>query len=315
MKTVLTVAGIAVAVVALAAVLGTRGPGDTAEARAMGEPWHFAAPMSQRRSYIAAAQLDGKIYVAGGMIGETGRYLFAFERFDPDRNTWTTLTRLPDATRAAAGAAFDGRVYVFGGQTEHGVTKRVLAYDVAKGAWQNRAPLPRPLFNAAAVARDGKIFVLGGFSGGTELRSVYVYDPGTDSWSSSTPMPIPNHTFGAVEFRGDIWTLGGRRGEQTLRAVWIFDPTTGKWRPGPTMPKPMELNGTAVWGSQIHSLWERTYQIYDARTGKWSQGPESLIPRHGLKAFAIDGTLYTVGGCTTQLQDSQIVEARRIAIR
>jgi hypothetical protein len=315
MKTVLAVAGAAVVVVVVAGVLGTRGPGDAAQARSGEAPWHFAASMSQRRSYLAAAELDGEIYAAGGMVGETGRFLAVFQRFDPAANQWTTLRPLPEPTRAAAGAALDGRVYVFGGQTEKGVTRRVLAYDVATGEWIERAPLPRPLFNEAAVVMNGKIYVLGGFSGGTELRSVYVYDPQADSWSESTPMPIPNHTFGAVAFRGGIWTFGGRRGEKTLRAVWIFEPGAARWRPGPTMPKPMELNGTAAWGPEIHTLWEHTYQIYDARSGEWRQGPEPLVPRHGLKAFAIDGILYAVGGCTTELHDSQVVEARNIAIR
>lgn len=314
MRTTLVVAAVAVVMVTVAAVFGTRGPGD-AEAQAAEAPWTFAAPMSQRRSYIAAAQLDGHIYAAGGMVGETGRFLSVFQRFDPEANDWVTLRPLPDPTRAAAGAALDGEVYVFGGQTADGVTSRVLAYDVDKREWKDRAPLPRPLFNEAAVAMGGKIYVVGGFSSGRELRSVYVYDPAADSWSESTPMPFPNHTFGAVEFEGGIWTFGGRRGEETLRDVFIFDPATEKWRPGPTMPKPMELNGTAASGSEIHTVWEHTYQIYDARTGEWSQGPEPLVARHGLKAFAIDGTLYAVGGCTTELHDSQVVEARNIAIR
>src|SRR5436189_2726361 len=192
MRKVLTVAAIAAAVVALAAVLGTRGPGDAAEAQAKGGQWHFAASMSQRRSYLAAAELDGKIYAAGGMVGETGRFLSVFQRFDPKENDWTTLPQLPIPTRAGAGAALDGKVYVFGGQTEAGVTKRVLAYDVATRTWEEQARLPRPIFNAAAVAMDGKIYVLGGFSDGRELKSVYVYDPAADSWTDSTPMPAPN---------------------------------------------------------------------------------------------------------------------------
>ena len=144
MRTTLVVAALAVAAVAVAAVFGSRGPGSTAEARAAEEPWTFAAAMSQRRSYIAAAELDGHIYAAGGMVGETGRFLSVFQRFDPAANDWVTLRPLPDPTRAAAGAALDGKVYVFGGQTATGVTDRVLAFDVARGEWEDRAPLPRP---------------------------------------------------------------------------------------------------------------------------------------------------------------------------
>src|ERR1044072_400873 len=151
MRTVLVVALVAVAVVAVAAVCGARGPQDTAEAEAAGAPWTFAAPMSQRRSYIAASELDGHIYAAGGMVGGTGRFLSVFQRFDPAADDWTTLRPRPDATGAAAGAALDGKVYVFGGQTAGGVTKRVLAYDVARGDWEDRAPLP-----PAAGYHDGR---------------------------------------------------------------------------------------------------------------------------------------------------------------
>jgi len=39
------------------------------------------------------------------------------------------------------------------------------------------------------------------------------------------------------------------------------------------------MNGGAAYGSEIHTIWEHTYQIYDAETGEWSQGPEPLVPR------------------------------------
>src|SRR5215212_4296545 len=131
MRTTFAVAAVAPAAVTVPAVFAARGTRQAAEARAAEAPWTFAAPMSQRRSYIAAAELDGHIYAAGGMVGETGRFLSVFQRFDPVQNDWTTLPPLPDPTRAAAGAALDGKIYVFGGQTSGGVTDRVLAYDVA----------------------------------------------------------------------------------------------------------------------------------------------------------------------------------------
>ena len=39
---------------------------------AHGPRWRFAAPMVQRRSYMAAAQIGDHVYVAGGMFGPTG---------------------------------------------------------------------------------------------------------------------------------------------------------------------------------------------------------------------------------------------------
>lgn len=309
MKPLLTVVIVVALAVSLAAVLGTRGATD---AQAEPAPWHFAQSMSQRRSYLAAAELDGEIYAVGGMVGETGRFLAVAQRFDPRANSWTGLPRLPEPVRAGAGAALDGKVYVIGGQTQDGDGRQVYALDVATEEWETVAPLPEPRFNMSAVALQGKVYAMGGFSGSEERADVFVYDPRTDAWSVGTSLPAPNHTFGAVVFHGEIWAIGGRRGERILREVWRYDPTTERWRPGPLLPKPMELVGAAVAGEQIHAIWESTYQVYDDRTGRWSDGPRPLVTRHGLKAFALDGSVYTVGGCTTDLHDSQVVETRRV---
>jgi hypothetical protein len=162
------------------------------------------------------------------------------------------------------------------------------------------------------VTLDGRIWVLGGYLEGEERRDVFVYDPVRDRWSGGPPLPQPMHAFGAVAFRGELWVIGGRRGQEILRTVWILDPRTGRWRAGPPLPKPMELLGATVAGDEIHTLWESTYQIYDARTGNWRHGPPPTVARHALQLFRIRGGLYAVGGCTTALHDSPVVEFRPV---
>jgi N-acetylneuraminic acid mutarotase len=273
------------------------------------EGWTFAQSMAQRRSYIAAAQVGGLIYAAGGMVGETGRPLSTFQRFDPAANSWKGLDRLPEPVSAAGAAAVGPTIYVTGGQGAGRVSGRqVWAYDTQRPGWETVAPLPAARFNHSAVSLGGKLYVLGGFSGGEEHDEVYAYDPSRDRWSLVTHLPRPMHAFGAVAFRGEIWVIGGRHGERLLRDVWVFKPRTREWRRGPTMPKPMELLGAAVAGDEIHVIWESVHQVYDAGTGRWRQGPGSLVTRHALKLFYVDGALYTIGGCTTALHDSQVVE-------
>jgi hypothetical protein len=303
-------AGVIVALAVVAALGACGGGQEDAEAA----PWEYAEPMSQRRSYIAAAELGGDIYAAGGMVGETGRRLATFQRYDPKTNTWETLPRLPEAIRAATAAAVAGTFYVIGGDAEEGDGTQVYAYDVAAGRWEARAPLPAARFNHSAVALGGKVYVLGGYSEGEERAEVFVYDPEANAWSEAAPLPEPIHAFDAVVFRGEIWVIGGRQGERILRSVRIYDPATGGWRDGPALPKPMELLGAAsVEDEEIHAVWESTYEIYEAESKTWREGPHSLTTRHGLNTFYVDGALFTVGGCTTQLRDSQIVETRRIA--
>ena len=266
--------------------------------------------MPQRRSYIAGAQVGPVVYAAGGMVGETGRPLATFSRYDTRRDEWAQLPQLPVATRSAAGAALDGVVYVIGGTTPDGNTAAVWAWDGAR--WQARAPLPVPRFNHAAVAFGDRIWVLGGFEGGREHEDVFVYEPRADRWRRGPSLPRPMHAFGAVALGDDLWVIGGRRGEAILRAVWILEAGRGRWRRGPAMPRPMELLGAAVGGDEIHAVWESTYQTWDPSARRWRQGPSPNVTRHGLEAFVSGSRLYAIGGCTTALQDSPVVE--RIAL-
>jgi N-acetylneuraminic acid mutarotase len=288
------------------------GGGDGEEQRATVTDWQFAPPMANRRSYVAAGEIAGRIYVAGGMFGDAGTRLDRFQRFDPRRGIWTTLARLPEPVRAAAGAARGREFLVLGGTTESGGGRQVFVYDVAGRSWGEGPPLPRVLYNHSAVTVGDRIFVLGGYdTEGGELRTVYVL--GGRRWRRTAPLPRPVHAFGAVVFRGEIWVIGGRRGEQQLREVWIYDPAADEWRRGPSLPKPMELLGATVVGDEIHAVWERTYQIYDAGTRRWRQGPPPLVPRHALSLFHVGGALYAVGGCTTKLRDTAVVETRPVS--
>ena len=268
--------------------------------------------MANRRSYVAAGELGGRIYVAGGMVGNSGHRLDNVQVFDPAQGAWSTLPRLPERVRAAAGATASGQFLVLGGTTPEGGGRQVFLYDVSARQWREGPPLPRVLYNHSAVTVGRRVYVLGGYdTQGEELRSVFVLDRGR--WRTSTPLPRPVHAFGAVVFRGEIWVIGGRRGAEQLREVWIFDPGSGRWRPGPTLPKPMELLGATVVGDEIHAVWEGTYQIYDAGERGWRDGPPPLVPRHALSLFHVGGSIYAVGGCTTKLRDSAVVEQLRVS--
>ncbi len=266
--------------------------------------------MPHRRSYTASALIDGSIYVAAGMVGNTGRPLDLFERFDPPRNEWVTLPSLPDAFSAGAGAALGGRMYVVGGNSNETDGRQVYAYDVRQRSWSKRAPLPAVRTNLATVALEDLIYALGGLDPVQPTSSVFVYDPVRNRWSEAAPLPEALHALTAVVFRGEIWALGGRaRSGAISRRVWIYNPARNAWRAGPPMPEPMETAGAAVVGNQIRVILESTSLTYSAQTGRWSRGPSMQIPRHAMAAFNADGRLYAIGGCRVpELEDSAIVE-------
>ncbi len=273
--------------------------------------WTFAAKMPHRRSYTASAKVAGKVYVAAGMVGNTGRPLDVFERFDPARNEWRSLKPVPKAFSAAAGAGLAGRVYVIGGNSKQANGRQVFSYDVRRDRWASLAPLPARRTNLAAVGLGGKVYALGGLDPFSPTRSAFEYDPETNSWARAAPLPRALHGLAAVAFHGELWMLGGRdKAGKVSRLVWIYNPRQDRWRAGPTMPVPMEIHGAEVVGERIYTVLESTTLVYDATTSRWSRGPSLQVPRHALALFAADGKLFAIGGCIVpQLEDSQVVES------
>jgi N-acetylneuraminic acid mutarotase len=271
--------------------------------------WSPAPQLTHRRSYPASAAIDGKIYVAAGMVGETGRPLDFLERFDPKRNGWTSLTPLPISFSAAAGAELHGRFWVIGGDNSPEADGRqVYSYDAGADRWRREPPLPATRMNHAAVAFRGKLYTIGGLDPVHPTRTVFVYDPAKRRWSQAPPMPVALHAHAASVYRDEIWVFGGRdRSVARQRGVWIYKPERREWRRGPSLPVPMDTLSTAVNGDRIDALVDDHYFIFDGE--RWREGPRLEVPRHALAAYTIDDVLYTVGGCLyPQLRDSTVVE-------
>lgn len=270
--------------------------------------WHSAPPMPERRSYFAAAQIGGDVYVSGGMVGASGRYVLRLERFDPARGSWTRLPDQPEPARASAGAAFRGELYVVAGQTPTGTTRRVMVYDPRTRRWSRRAPLPAPRYNAAAAALGGKLYVVGGVARYAPTRSVFVYD-GT-RWHTGPPLPQALHTEALVSYRGELWSVGGfDRAGDAVRSVWIYSPGRNAWRRGPRLAAPVAMVGAVAARDRVFALSERTFESYTPRAG-WRPGVQPAVPRHALGLFALAGRLWAVGGCVVpELADSRVVES------
>jgi N-acetylneuraminic acid mutarotase len=304
---------LAAAVTAVALAVGAAACGDVFDGddeAAAGE-WSFAPQMTHRRSYPASAEIDGKIYVAAGMVGETGKPLDFLERFDPTRNQWTSLTSLPRAFSAATGASLNGRFWVIGGDNSREADGRqVYSYDIVAGRWRSEPQLPATRMNLAAVAFRGKLYAIGGLDPVHPTRTVFVYDPSTRRWSRGTPLPVALHAHAAVVFRGEIWVLGGRvRSLERQRGVWIYNAERDRWRAGPPLPERMDTLAASVSGNRIDAIVDNHYFIYDGATGRWRPAPTLQAPRHALAVYTIGNTLYAVGGCLyPQLKDSTIVE-------
>jgi len=306
------VVAVALGLITAATVFG-RSQGPHLAATALPQ-WQYAPHMLNRRSYTASAEIEGKIYVAAGMVGNSGRPLNLFEVFDPTKNEWRSLPLVPERFSAAAGAALGSTMYVIGGNgdsKDRAVDGRqVFAYDVRARTWSRRASLPAVRTNLAAVDLGGEIYALGGLDPFHATSSVFVYNPRRNQWREGPPLPEKLHALAAVRFRGEIWVIGGQDASgKAVNHVWIYNAHLHRWRAGPKMPVPLETAGAAATASKIYVVLEKTFLTWDAQTRRWTRGPGLKTPRHALAVFVAGRDLYAIGGCIAPiLEDSAIVE-------
>src|SRR5690349_13418031 len=108
--------------------------------------WRPAAPLPTKRTEVAAAALDGKIYVVGGFekpgLGNILNFAItpSVEMYDPMTDRWTPKAPMPVGLHHVGIGVADGRLYVIGGYSRSGRSvwnpvATVYTYDPARNTW------------------------------------------------------------------------------------------------------------------------------------------------------------------------------------
>lgn len=134
--------------------------------------WSTKSPMPTSRHHISSAVIDGKLFVVGGRILGNGvmsedmdEALTNFDRnevYDPQSDSWEIREPMLVKRSGFTAAAFDGNMYVFGGEGVGEVYDSVEKYDPLFNSWTFEAPLPTGRMGLKAVPDDDKIYVIGG---------------------------------------------------------------------------------------------------------------------------------------------------------
>ncbi|MFP4004544.1 MAG: Kelch repeat-containing protein, partial [Alphaproteobacteria bacterium] len=141
-------------------------------------PFRLPSP----RAGLAAAYLDGRIYVAGGGSGGNAARL---DILDLETGSWRRGAPLPGGRSGLAMAVVGDRLHVVGGASIEDLQTydSHFAYDPAEDRWTALAPMPTPRHGMASAQVDGRLYVLGGGSGAgfftvfTGADVVEMYDP------------------------------------------------------------------------------------------------------------------------------------------
>ena len=154
------------------------------------------------------------IYIMGGTRDSFGSATTRLAAYDPDTDSYTSLTPMPSGASDGACAVVDNSIYYFGGYLSGGwgmpPNSMVFIYDIADDSWQTAlTSMPVPRANAGAIAVGASVFIVGGWDASGNYSGLYntvdVYDTTLDQWTVGVPNPL-----GCVEDDGS--TVKGRSG-------------------------------------------------------------------------------------------------------
>jgi subtilisin family serine protease len=156
--------------------------------------WAHKAALPYTTGFFGATSGGGKLYVAGGYLGQNGFYAY-----DPGSDSWQELSPLPGGAGKkdpvlgyAPGCA--GGVFLYGGDKGYwdGVQDSTWYWHAGANMWVN---YPAPLHTATSAAgggtADGRLWIFGGSAGAWALSP-----PPHESLGYCCPLSPP---IGAVE--------------------------------------------------------------------------------------------------------------------
>jgi N-acetylneuraminic acid mutarotase len=263
-------------------------------------PWWWGPDMPTARQDLAAAEINGKLYVVGGFNGGS---LNALEIYDPSLGGWIASTPMITARNVLAAVAIDGKLYAVGGY--RGDFQDALEiYDPVSKTWAIGSKMPTARGDIAAATIDGKIYVVGGYDG-APLNKLEIYDTANDIWTTGPSMPISRQSPAAVAIGGKLYVVGGNSNGNYLRTLAIYDPLTSTWTTGSPMPTGRHRLAAGVIDGKLYAVGGTndntlsTLEIYNPATDTWTTGDDMPTARTAPAAAVFDGKLYVIGGSGT----------------
>jgi len=300
-----------------------------ASGAAPAQTWLRVADASLARQEIYPAVLDGKIYVAGGILGAAPGYTDRFEAYDAQADRWTRLAPLPEGRHHIALAAVGGKIHGIGGFSgaipDWRAHASVFVYDPQADRWSSGPALPQARAEGVVAAIGDRIYFVGGripasagarhISQHVDTARAEVLDVGTGRWSRIADAPSARNSAAGAVIGGKLYVVGGRQMVKqadgrarpvNVATLEVYDPATDRWET--RAPMPLAQGGLAaaghggrllVFGGEQFVPQARVFGeswAYDPRTDRWSALPAMPTPRHGHGAAVVGDRVYLMGG-------------------
>ena len=262
--------------------------------------WVYTTPMQETRKNASAAALDGKIYVLGGE-NATGS-LKTFAVYDTEKKTWESLPEYPGTESGicrAAVFAYNNEIYVIGGQTDTGVTakllKSVYAYNTETRQWQKKADLAEGRTDLAYACSKDKLYV---WSKAGTTDQAEIYDIKTDTWETAV-LPDTSAVIAAASVDNRVFVLK----EDGEKMFWqeylpednLFEDagTVCPFAASDIYGTPVVISGKIYMAKTGET---KEVLVYDAYSDEWSRISDMNLTKKDSMLAASGNDIYSIGG-------------------
>ena len=222
--------------------------------------WSRVAPLPYALNHTTAVAHDGRLYVAGGYMGDPPSFLRSdglavalLLEYDPAADRWRELAPPPVPRGAAvAGVVGDELLLAGGFAPSQGELARLDVYDFTTGTWRRGPDMAQAREHAAGAASGGRLYVLGGRADPAAATGNLVtaerFDPRTDRWKRIADLPRGHSGAAAAAVPGGVVIAGGESEAAVVAEAEAFDACTGRWRALAPMPTPRHALGGVARG-------------------------------------------------------------------
>jgi N-acetylneuraminic acid mutarotase len=243
--------------------------------------WNTGQNKPTPAANIGAVTLDGQVIVPGGYTA-AGIPTTVVEAYNVISDVWTSLAALPAPRFAYAIAAYDDKLYVFGGWDGQGYTNSTFIYDPKTGRWTTGAALPIGRGFAGAATLGDAVYVVGGYAGDQEFDRCDRYLPKEDRWEACAPMSVARGGLSLIPIAGRLYAIGGgwtgyltfneRYDPGTNSWSVVPSPFTGQWRGMGATQLGNDIYALGGWTGQYLNVFEKyspfPFSIYVPATAK-----------------------------------------------
>ena len=158
--------------------------------------------------------------------------------FDHSASSWKVLNTIdnPPGKGHHAAATYNGKMYVFGGETSNGLSNDLWMFNPATKHWDNitvSGATISPRKNASMTIRNGVIYIAGGEdANGNVLTDAYTINAATGQTTQLSNMPGSTPTgngAASVVLNNKIYYFGGYNIYGTSNSIMTYDPATSNW--------------------------------------------------------------------------------------